>query len=165
MRKIKNIIIHCSDSEFGDAKLIRKWHTEPPRNWRDIGYSFVICNGHRKSSKQYDINTDGLIEAGRSLDNDIYLETGETGAHAYGFNTNSIGLCLIGKTVFTPKQFQSLYYIVMYYKRMIPDINVIGHYEVSDHKTCPNIDMHNFRLLLDGHSLNDDIRYYLSDYI
>ena len=37
MREVKKIILHCSDSEYGTASLIRKWHTEE-RNWSDIGY-------------------------------------------------------------------------------------------------------------------------------
>ena len=43
-RKIKNIIIHCSVSDFGDAELIRSWHVDE-RGWRDIGYNGVILNG------------------------------------------------------------------------------------------------------------------------
>ena len=29
MRKIKKLIIHCSDSSFGDAALVRRWHIQP----------------------------------------------------------------------------------------------------------------------------------------
>ena len=48
MREIKKIIIHCSDSEFGDAALIDKWHKE--RGWTGIGYHYVILNGCRKAT-------------------------------------------------------------------------------------------------------------------
>ena len=31
--------------------------------------------------------------------------------------------------------------IVNYWKALIPDIQVIGHYQVSNYKTCPNFDV------------------------
>jgi hypothetical protein len=36
MRAIKQIIIHCSDSEFGNVIQIDRWHRE--RGWKGIGY-------------------------------------------------------------------------------------------------------------------------------
>ncbi len=46
-KEIKRIIIHHSASDFGDAKLIDKWHKE--RGWKGIGYHFVVLNGKRRS--------------------------------------------------------------------------------------------------------------------
>ena len=63
MREIQTIVIHCSDSKWGDAEVIRKWHTDPkPRGkaWADIGYHAVICNGFRKSTKTYIPSSNGL---------------------------------------------------------------------------------------------------------
>ena len=70
MRKINEIIIHCSDTQEGcdvTAKDIRRWHTTPKekggRGWRDIGYHYVI-------------RLDGTIELGRPLE--------KAGAHCIG---------------------------------------------------------------------------------
>ena len=87
MRKINEIIIHCSDTQEGcdvTAKEIRSWHTAPKekggRGWRDIGYHYVI-------------RLDGTIELGRPLE--------KAGAHCIGrkgedHNSHSIGICYIG---------------------------------------------------------------------
>ena len=40
MAKLTNIIIHCSDSDFGDAQTIDLWHKQ--RGWKGIGYHYVI---------------------------------------------------------------------------------------------------------------------------
>jgi len=48
--KNKKVIIHCSDSSFGNAVLIDKWHRQ--RGFDNIGYHFVILNSHPFSSKQ-----------------------------------------------------------------------------------------------------------------
>ena len=40
----KKIVLHCSDSTFGNAAVITNWHIQ--RGWQTIGYHFVICNGH-----------------------------------------------------------------------------------------------------------------------
>ena len=51
MKTIDNIIVHISDSSFGSAREIRKWHTE--KGWKDIvsalrlvGYDYVISIEH-----------------------------------------------------------------------------------------------------------------------
>jgi N-acetylmuramoyl-L-alanine amidase len=87
MRKlsnIKKIIIHCSDSEFGDVKIIDQWHKA--RGWRGCGYHYVITNGVLTHGKPYNNDHDGLIQPGRPL-RDI-------GAHCKGHNHDSIGICL-----------------------------------------------------------------------
>jgi hypothetical protein len=43
VRKIDTIVIHQSDSAFGNAAVIDKWHRE--RGWSGIGYHWVILNG------------------------------------------------------------------------------------------------------------------------
>lgn len=148
MGKITNIIIHCSDSSFGDVNIIRKWHKE--RGWRDIGYHFVILNGH--ITKKFELVVlDGSIETGRFMDEDNYLEPSEIGAHALGYNQNSIGICLIGEDAFTIAQMNSLQNLVreLSKKYSISTNNVIGHYETmtAHGKTCPNFDMAKFREL------------------
>ncbi len=70
------IVIHCSattpDMDIG-VKEIDEWHKA--RGWQGIGYHVVI----RRS---------GLVEFGEHLS--------RRGAHAYGHNHNSIGICLVG---------------------------------------------------------------------
>ena len=161
MRKINKIIIHCSDSGFGDVSIIRKWHLA--RGWREIGYHYVILNGKR-SNKRYNIKNDGLIEGGRELNNDPYLEAQEIGAHASGFNSESIGICLIGIKNFTPKQFESLILFCQYYKKLIPGIEILGHYEVTDKKSCPNIDMKDFRFAIEQITIMNDINHFFNKY-
>ena len=73
MRKIKQIIVHCSATKEGQdfkAKDIKRWHFE--RGFSDIGYHYVV-------------DLDGTIEEGRSLE--------LIGAHTKGQNRDSIGIC------------------------------------------------------------------------
>jgi N-acetylmuramoyl-L-alanine amidase len=147
LRKIDTMVIHCSDSNFGDAKIIDSWHKE--RGFREIGYNYVILNG-QKTPRQTWPDFDGVIEPGRNLDNDTWVEESEIGAHALGFNDRSIGVCLIGgqdgtKTAFTIKQYWSALLLAAMWKRVIPDIKILGHNETGANKACPAIDMNLFR--------------------
>lgn len=150
MNKVENIIIHCSDSKFGDVDIIRRWHLD--RGWKDIGYSAVICNGFNSSTKEYQRSLDGLIQVGRGLDLSQYIEPNEIGSHTLGYNSNSIGLCLIGIDKFTTSQFRSLYNLCNVFMNVNQDIKILGHYETeqSNGKTCPNIDMNRLRRYLLG---------------
>ena len=152
MKKINNIVIHCSDSNFGDAALIDKWHKA--NGWmspdgKSIGYHYVILNGMPAVGKP-DPKLDGVIQAGRTLDNDQWVETNEVGAHALGFNKNSIGICLIGgqggsKAAFTVNQYFSLLLMVGRWKQQIRDLKVLGHNETGAAKACPVANMDLFR--------------------
>lgn len=159
MKQIESIVVHCSDSLWGDVDVIRKWHTDPPRNWRDIGYNLVICNGYSKNSKDYYSHYDGLIQEGRALDFDAYVSKEEKAAHTLGYNDRSIGICLIGKDYsdFTKSQYLSLYYVCKTFLNINRNINVFGHYEMSTArgKTCPNFDMNYFRQALHYSNEND----------
>ena len=80
MREIKKIIVHCAATPPSmniGAKEIRDWHMSPSKTtpFSDIGYHYVI-------------RRNGEIEKGR----DISI----AGAHAFGHNFNSIGVCLVG---------------------------------------------------------------------
>lgn len=139
-RKVDLIVIHCSDSAWGDANVIDEWHKE--RGWNGIGYHFVILNGHRTAGSEYDIADDGLLELGRPLD--------MIGAHVSGKNAHSIGICLIGIKDFTQLQLQRMKSLVGNLKDNYGNIAVVGHYELLpknslDKKTCPNIDMNFLR--------------------
>ena len=143
----KRIIIHCSDSSWGSSPEIRRWHLQ--RGWDDIGYHYVIDNGKIKPNYHLDC-MNGAVEVGRPIDGDMIVESGEKGAHAYGYNSDSIGICLIGKENFTPNKIVKLINLVsdLMTKFEIKSENVRGHYELDPRKTCPNIDMDAFRKLL-----------------
>lgn len=94
----KTIVLHCSDSTFGNAAIIDKWHRD--RGFRCVGYHFVILNGCVVKSKYKSIY-DGMVESGRDYD--------DSGAHVRGHNTDTIGICLIGNSGdFTSAQYLSL---------------------------------------------------------
>lgn len=90
---IKALVVHLSASVWGDAKVIRQWHTATPpngRGWSDIGYHAVILNGKREYRSDYVKELDGKIEPGRPFN--------IVGAHcqAGGMNSISLGVCLVG---------------------------------------------------------------------
>jgi hypothetical protein len=132
MREIKKIIIHCSDSPFGDAALIDQWHRD--RGWDGIGYHYVIMNGYVKKGI-YDKCNDGVIEPGRHIS--------KVGAHCFGQNKRSIGICLIGKYKFSANQLlESLPALVasLCKEYGLTANDVYAHSEFNTGKTCPNID-------------------------
>lgn len=148
---VKHLIVHCSDSQWGDANEIRRWHTDPKpkgNGWNDIGYHYVICNQYptylsQKQGKPV-AKSDGAVQKGR--------ENNVAGAHAVGFNSNSLGICLIGVKDFSERQMQALVKLckelMAQYK--IPVQNVLGHCETpkAGGKTCPNLDMKALRARL-----------------
>ena len=78
MEKVRRIIIHHSESEFGSAKQFHDWHRS--NDWAGIGYHYVICNG--------DGGDDGEKQIGRL--------TFWQGAHCRGNNSDSVGVVLVG---------------------------------------------------------------------
>jgi len=146
-KQIKGIVVHCSDSKFGDVSMIRDWHVNG-NGWRDIGYNAVIYNGYLKSTKRFDFEKDGVLAMGRPLDFSTEIDPTEQGAHARGYNSEYIGVCLIGQGgKFTERQKHSLLYFCKMWMRIVPDIKIYGHYELltAKGKTCPDIDMDDFR--------------------
>lgn len=146
-KKIKYIVIHCSDSSFGNAKIITDWHKA--RGWRTIGYHYVIGNGYPNSSKIFVPAADGLLETGRPLDTDDFIESPEVGAHVEGHNVESIGICLVGKGKYTHKQLVTLVKLLekllQEHKAVVSVDSVVGHYELNLSKACPMINMAKFR--------------------
>jgi N-acetylmuramoyl-L-alanine amidase len=127
MRQVNRIIVHCSataDDLDVDAYTIRKWHLD--RGWNDIGYHYVI-------------RRDGTIEEGRP--------EGVPGAHTKGFNHDSIGVCWVGDKYVGWWQYISLLHTCadLCNKYGVKVEDVTGHYEYTDQKTCPNLDMDTFR--------------------
>lgn len=135
-RKVDKIIIHCSDTyehmNIG-AKEIKEWHTKD-RGWSDIGYHFVIPR-------------DATIEPGRDLDSDGDIFE-EIGAHTYGYNRNSIGICLVGgrgkddkpEDNFTPQQMSTLAGLIRVIRADYPKAAVHGHNEFAN-KACPSFNV------------------------
>lgn len=129
MRKINMIVIHCADTyanmDIG-AGEIRQWHVKD-NGWSDIGYHDVI-------------RRDGTNEKGRPL--------GVAGSHAKGYNSNSIGICLVGgkgidnaaEFNFTQAQMRKLAALVAIYRDMFPGIEVVGHRDLTSTKKCPAFD-------------------------
>lgn len=156
MRSIKNIILHCSDSLWGCAREIDQWHKS--RGWSGIGYHYVVQNGIPTFSHMKNAHVipalDGSIECGRYLDDDKFISDVERGAHAFGYNSQSIGICMIGVDRFTELQMDRtkrlILDLILNYRISIED--VMGHCETQSgreqKKTCPNIDMADFRMVL-----------------
>lgn len=128
MRKIREIIVHCSATAEGKdfrASDIDRWHRE--RGFRCIGYHYVV-------------RLDGSIERGRP-------ET-EIGAHCKGHNSISIGVCYIGglagdgrtpRDTRTPAQKAALLRLLRELKRRYPGAAIHGHREFAP-KACPCFD-------------------------
>lgn len=133
---IKEIFVHCSatkpNMDIG-VETIRNWHTKSKaqggRGWSDIGYHFVI-------------RRDGTVEDGRPATTQ--------GAHAYGYNKGSIGICMVGgldmegksDANFTFAQYESLVALIANLKAKYGlDVKVRGHRDVAA-RDCPCFDVH-----------------------
>lgn len=119
---IRHLVVHCSDTPDDEpigAREIHQMHLG--FGWHGVGYHRVI-------------NRDGLIESARP----DYWQ----GAHVYGHNENSLGVCLIGRHTFTDSQFDSLELILRQWQSEYPQASICGHRDFSyTDKTCPNFDV------------------------
>lgn len=123
MRKINEIILHCTDTEAGKdytVAQIRQWHLD--RGFNDIGYHYVI-------------HPNGRISLGRPIS--------KPGAHCKGHNANSIGIAYIGgrhdgkpKDTRTPEQVAAMDRLILALVEMYPIEHVKGHSDYSK-KACP----------------------------
>lgn len=149
MRKLNRIVVHCSDSAFGDAALINEWHKsrwKASPSGKFIGYHYVVLNGRRTSVNLYDRDDDGSVEEGRPVD--------EIGCHAAGANTDSIGVCLVGKGgLYTVAQILAASVLIegLCANHKIPISSVFGHYQIPNAgKSCPDIEIDHLRSLVKG---------------
>lgn len=125
------VIIHCSDSAFGNAALIGRWHSLPKphgRGWSGIGYQLVILNGWL-SSTCFNKYFDGHMESGRPLNDDALLTPNEFGAHTLGLNNEAVGICLVGKSgEFSAAQYSRLLNVALPLLK-----EMFGSLEISQH--------------------------------
>jgi len=129
MREIDDIIIHCTATRkkrHHTVEEIRRWHLQ--RGFDDIGYHYVIY-------------IDGTIHVGRPLD--------MVGAHAYGHNQRSIGICYVGgldrrgrpANTLNRAQERSLIALITILQSIFPQAALHGHNDYSE-KECPCFNVH-----------------------
>lgn len=139
MRKIKEIIIHCTATREGKAFTVAdvdRWHRE--RGWKGCGYHYLIT-------------LDGKVEQGRPEQ--------ITGAHCTGRNSESIGVCyvggcdLVGKAKDTRTEAQKKALVTLIRQLMhthgITLENVRCHNEFST-KACPSFSITKLRKEISG---------------
>lgn len=104
-----------ADDDVG-VREIRGWHLA--RGFSDIGYAYVI----RRSGK---------LESGRPVQ--------AVGAHAIGYNHNSVGICIAGgldphgrpEPNYTAAQWDPLAATVRFLQSIYPKARVVGHRDLS----------------------------------
>lgn len=137
-KTIDHIVIHQTDGQdLGDFTPynIAQYHVQN-NNWAGIGYHYVI------------------IDSGQIFQTQ---NTNKISYHASGYNTNSIGVTITGAhriddgntntDIVAKKEYKSLVYLVAKLKEKynVPLENIIGHNETGSPKSCPNLDMNEFR--------------------
>ena len=129
----KWLVIHCSatrPSQDIDANTVDNWHRA--RGFFEIGYNYFI-------------KRDGTMETGRDVD--------QVGAHAKGYNHNSVGIAMAGgvsekdikiaENNFTKEQFQTLDELLQMLVEKYPSAHIIGHNQIST-KDCPSFDVQSY---------------------
>ena len=127
MRKITEIIVHCSATAAGTdvtAADIARYHKM--LGFETIGYHYVV-------------RLDGSVEAGRPLT--------RIGAHCKGHNANSIGVCYVGGVdalnrpcdTRTEDQKWGLRKLLMRLKGLFPEAEIHSHRDFAA-KACPSFD-------------------------
>ncbi len=135
--EVQKIIVHHTSRTQMNAEECHEFH-QKVRGWSGIGYNFFI-------------EKDGTIVEGRGF---------HVGAHAYGHNRNSIGICLTGDfdiELPTSSQFSSFLQLCHHIMRLynLEPHQVIGHRELAGvKKSCPG-------LLFNVNQMRDDIKGYI----
>lgn len=124
------LVVHCSATtptmDIGRAEIDR-WHRA--QGWLMIGYHFVI-------------RRDGRIEIGRP--------EGAIGSHVAGYNSNSIGICMVGgvsatgksEDNYTSAQYATLATLLQELRTRYPRAKVQGHRDFPKvAKDCPCFDV------------------------
>jgi hypothetical protein len=124
LTNVEWIVIHCSASDnknHDDISVIKEWHLA--RGFDDVGY-------------QWFITSEGVLQEGRSMN--------EVGAHTYGVNEKSWGICLSGEKNFTAEQAVALIDLLVAITThrgedtgLSEHFKIVPHYEFTN-KGCPN---------------------------
>ena len=135
-QRIKLLVVHhAATPRTTTVEQIRDYHVNH-NGWRDIAYHYLLRQPTDESPVQ--------IAPGRYQDGDAYIESGEEGAHVYGYvNYYSLGICCIGNfdEEKVPKRMyetlvQLLTSFLIAYE--LDESAVLGHREVPDQNTaCP----------------------------
>lgn len=135
-RLIEQIILHCSATPNGRPHTVRDidaWHRQAGyhRTTHADGKALSLINPDLLAiGYHYVIAIDGTVHTGRGVE--------EIGAHAYGFNQHSIGICLIGTDKFTRAQWLAASELAHVLCKAFPAAEVLGHRDLPGvKKTCP----------------------------
>lgn len=136
LEKIEKLIIHHTSRVDFTAEDTHHFH-QNERGWSGIGYNYFI-------------EKDGTIIEGRGL---------HVGAHAYGYNRKTLGICATGDFDIeypTTAQINSLMEICHHFmaKYHLQPKDILGHRELEgfDYTTCPGklFDMDSLRKKLEN---------------
>lgn len=127
---VKYLVVHCSATPANqDLTVADIDRMHRLRGFLKIGYHFVI-------------RRNGQVFEGRKLS--------EVGAHVEGFNSQSVGICLVGGTDaklrsqdnFEPVQKESLRVLLRGLLEKFPNAQVVGHRDMPNvSKACPSFDV------------------------
>lgn len=116
-KETNGIIMHHAAAEKCTADDIHRWHLN--NGWAGIGYHFFV----RK---------DGSVYRGRPIDT--------TGAHTYGKNSDSLGICFEGnfeKEEMPESQKNAGIELVSYLMELYPQITLISKHMDHNATACP----------------------------
>jgi len=135
------VILHCTDTpdhqpgEQGYNTVTRgdvyRWHVTE-NGWSDIAYHYLVLQ-------------DGTLVECRPIT--------RQGAHTYGHNKDSVGVCYVGKSTPNTLQISSLISLANILQKSygLGPHDWYGHNEFTKAKTCPGFSMVMFRILLQGY--------------
>ena len=114
----KYIILHHSEVVSPHSvDEVHRWHQN--KGWAGIGYHYFISKA-------------GDIYEGRPLNT--------MGAHTYGYNDNSIGICFEGdfnKEEMGEMQLEAGILLLRQLRQTFPDATIIRHGQLVKRKSCP----------------------------
>lgn len=127
MRNIKYIVIHCTASQPNATKesILNYWKNV--LKWKSVGYHRLIdASGIIHELAKYEQVTNGVK----------------------GYNSESIHFSYIGgidaqgkpKDTRTPKQKESLLYLIKEARKLYPNAIIQGHRDFGAKKACPSFD-------------------------
>ena len=133
MKKLKYLVIHCTDTPEGmkvTKEMLHQWHIEE-RGWSRLGYADMI-------------HANGTIENLTPYNDDEFVDPWEVTNGAFGFNGNGRHVVYVGGgSGIDTRTFEQVEALEKYVKQTIenyPNIKVIGHNQVSQ-KYCPSFDV------------------------